>query len=176
MGQDGALLMQEGRLTLDASLCWVDTWALEELASEIDRTLKVPRERVDDARIPLLAERLIALYRGPFLAGDSDEPWQIVLRERLRARFVRAIGDISRHWQRAGQWDRAVDCLQRSLEADSLAEGFYRHLMLCYSELGRSAEAIDIYERCRRTLAAVLSVEPSPETTTLYQKLLVPAA
>ena len=175
LGQEGALVLQEGRLTLDAGSCWVDTWAFEALASEIDRALKVPRGHADDGRIAQLADRLIALYRGPFLAGDTDEPWQIHLRERLRARFVRTIGDISRHWQQSGDWDRAVDCLQRSLDTDNLAEGFYRHLMLCYRELGRSAEALDIYERCRRTLAAVLSVEPSLETTALYQKLLVPA-
>jgi DNA-binding SARP family transcriptional activator len=176
VGEDRALVLQEGRLTLDSRYCWVDTFAFEQIAADIDRELRTPRERIDDARITQLAERMLALYLGPFMAGDTDESWYVGLRERLRARFVRAMGDVGRHWQQAGHWDRAVDYFQRSLEADGLAEGFYRHLMLCYRELGRSAEAIDVYERCRKTLAAALSVEPSRETTALYQTLLAPAS
>jgi len=82
------------------------------------------------------------------------------------------MGDIGHYWQQADQWARAVDYFQRSLEADNLAEGFYRHLMLCYRQLGRHAEAIDIYQRCRKTFTAVLSAEPSRETTAIYESLL----
>ena len=174
MGADHALILQEGRLTLDPRCCWVDAWAFEQVAADIDRALKVPRERIDAQRIAQLAERLLALYAGPFMAGDSDESWYVGMRERLRSRFMRAMSDIGRYWQQAGEWERAVDYLQRGLDADGLAEGFYRHLMLCYRELGRSAEAIDVYERCRKTLAAALSVQPSRETTALYQTLLMP--
>ena len=99
---------------------------------------------MDDARLTQLADRMLALYARPFMATDMDESWYISPRERLRNKFVRAMGDIGRYWQQTGQWDRAVDYFQRSLEADSLAEGFYRHLMLCYRELGRPAEAIDV--------------------------------
>ena len=172
MGGERALILQEGRLTLDARCCWVDTWAFEQIAADVDRMLKTSRERIDAQRVAQLADRLLALYTGPFMAGDSEEPWFVGMRERLRARFMRTMGDIGRYWQQTGEWERAVDCLQRSLDADGLAEGFYRHLMLCYRELGRSAEAIDVYERCRKTLAAALSVEPSRETTALYQSLL----
>jgi DNA-binding SARP family transcriptional activator len=172
LGSERALTLQEGRLTLDAHSCWVDAWAFEQVAAEIDRALKVPRERIDAQRVAQLAERILTLYAGPFMAGDSDESWYVGMRERLRSRFVRAIGDIGRYWQQSGEWERAVDCFQRSLDADGLAEGFYRHLMLCYRELGRSAEAIDVYERCRKTLAAALSVPPSRETTVLYERLL----
>ena len=174
MGEDRALVLQEGRLTLDARRCWVDTWAFEQAAAETDGVLKAPRDRVDGTRIEQLAEKLLALYSGPFLAGDADEACYVALRERLRSRFVRAMGEIGRYCQHAGEWERAVDYLQRSLDADGLAEGFYRHLMLCYRELGRAAEAIDVYERCRKTLAAVRSVEPSRETTALYETLLAP--
>jgi ATP/maltotriose-dependent transcriptional regulator MalT/DNA-binding SARP family transcriptional activator len=174
MGEDRALVLQEGRLTLDARHCWVDAWAFEQAAAELDRALKAPRGRIDDALVAQLADRLLGLYAGPFMAGDTDEPSYIGLRERLRSRLVRAMSDVGRHWQQAGEWERAIDLFQRSLDADSLAEGFYRHLMLCYRELGRHAEAIDLYERCRRTLAAALSTEPSPETRALYQRLLTP--
>ncbi|MBI4195085.1 MAG: tetratricopeptide repeat protein [Betaproteobacteria bacterium] len=172
LGEDRALVLQEGRLTIDPQYVWVDTWAFEQITAEIDKLLKAARDKVDAARVNLLADRVLALYTGPFMGQDADESWCISLRERMRNRFVRAMGDIGRHWQQAGEWDRAVDYFQRCLEADNLAEGFYRHLMLCYRQLGRQAEAIDIYERCRKTLSAAFSVEPSRETTAIYETLL----
>lgn len=172
LGEDRAVVLQEGRLTLDAHYFWVDTWAFEQTAAEIERAVKVPRDRIEGERVNLLTDRLLALYAGPFMANDEDESWYIGLRERLRNRFVRVMGDVGRHWQQTGQWERAVDYFQRSLEADHLAEGFYRHLMLCYRQLGRHAEGIDIYQRCRKTFAAVLGTDPSPETTAIYEALL----
>jgi LuxR family transcriptional regulator, maltose regulon positive regulatory protein len=172
LGEDRALVLREGRLTLNAQFFWVDTWVFEQTAAEIERVLKAPRDKVDDTKLTLLAERMLALYAGPFIAGDTDESWYISLRDRLRSRFVRTMGDIGHYWQQTGHWKRAVDCFQRSLEADNLAEGFYRHLMLCYRQLGRHAEAIDIYQRCRTTFTAALSVEPSRETTAIYENLL----
>lgn len=174
LGEDRALLLQEGRLTLNGQYFWVDTWAFEQTAAEIERLLKGPRDKVDDIGLTRLADRLLALYTGPFIASDTDEAWYISPRERLRNRFMRSMGDIGHYWQQAGQWDRAIDYFQRSLEADSLAEGFYRHLMLCYRQLGRKAEAIDVYQRCRKTLSAVLSVDPSRETTAIYENLITP--
>ncbi len=77
---------------------------------------------------------------------------------------------IGRFWEEAGQWDRALACYEKCLEADPVAEGFYRHLMVCYQRLERRAEAIEAFNRCRKALAA-LNVEPSAETRALYEKL-----
>jgi DNA-binding SARP family transcriptional activator len=44
--------------------------------------------------------------------------------------------------------------------------------MLCYRQLGRHAEAVDVYDSCRRTLAAERETTPSPETTAIYQSVL----
>jgi DNA-binding SARP family transcriptional activator len=74
--------------------------------------------------------------------------------------------------EQVGRWDEAVVYYQRSLEADPLAEGIYRHLMICYQKLGRRAEALEVYTRCRKTFRAALSVEPSAETKAIYDGLL----
>ncbi|MFQ6022360.1 MAG: bacterial transcriptional activator domain-containing protein [Acidiferrobacterales bacterium] len=58
------------------------------------------------------------------------------------------------------------------LEADNVAEGLYRHLIIFCQQLGRQAEAIKTYNRCRKTLSAVLKVEPAPETKAIYERLL----
>jgi DNA-binding SARP family transcriptional activator len=40
------------------------------------------------------------------------------------------------------------------------------------SALGRRAEAVELYARCRSNLSARLGVEPSVETRQIYDKLL----
>ena len=94
------------------------------------------------------------------------------MRDRLRTRFVRSVGEIARYWQNAGKPESAVDLLERALEADGLAESLYRHLMLCHAQARRQAEAVETFNRCRKALAAALKVEPSAETRALYEKIL----
>ena len=60
---------------------------------------------------------------------------------------------------------------EKGLGADPLAEEFYRHLMTCYQAMDLRAEAIAVYRRCEKTLAAGLGVPPAAKTFALYQKL-----
>ncbi|NVM20383.1 MAG: hypothetical protein HWN68_01200 [Desulfobacterales bacterium] len=57
------------------------------------------------------------------------------------------------------------------MEADDLAGEFYRRLVACHQRLGR-AEALAVYDRCKRTLSAALGVEPSAETEAARKSLL----
>lgn len=61
---------------------------------------------------------------------------------------------------------------QKGLEAEPLAEELYRYLMVCYSIMGRQAEARNAYQCCKETLYAILRIKPSQETEKLLQKLL----
>jgi len=74
--------------------------------------------------------------------------------------------------ERREDGQRAVDRYPRGLEADRLAGGLYRQLMLCCQALGRRAEALEVYRRRRTALASALGVEPSAETTAVYERLL----
>ena len=106
------------------------------------------------------------------MASEGDDPRYVGMRERLRNKFERCVGELARYFEKAGEWDQAVECYTRSLEADELAEAFYRRLMLCYRELGRQAEAVDVYNACKRIFNAELNVEPSPETKAVYARVL----
>ena len=79
--------------------------------------------------------------------------------------------DVGHWWEEHGHADKALELYYRGLEADELAEGIYRRLMLCFQQTGRQAEAIDTYNRCCRTLKAQLSTAPSKETQDLYASL-----
>jgi ATP/maltotriose-dependent transcriptional regulator MalT/DNA-binding SARP family transcriptional activator len=154
MGMDHALAHQDGRLSLNPRLCWVDTMAFEHLLGE--------RES---------AGKALALYQGRFL-DESDAPWALSRREALHRRFLEQIGKIADCREEAGEEEKAVEWCQKGLEIDDLAEGLYRRIMAIDLRLGRRAKALALYEHCRQTLSARLGIEPSPATQAIYQKIM----
>ena len=173
LGSERAIQLSDGKLSLDGRLIWVDTWAFEQLITRINQALRpqLGDAAADSTELPDLVAQFMGCYAGPFLGADPEAGWFLPMRDRLRQRFVRTIIDVARHWQAAGTAEQALDLLERAIELDHGSEGIYRCLMECYAGLGRRAEAVDTYGRCRKMLAATLKVEPSPETTALYEKL-----
>lgn len=159
IGGDSAIVRQDGSITLDPRYWWTDVWAFERMiengASSTEPVLSV-------------LEKAVGMYKGPFLDGDGDKQWLISMRERLRSKFLRAAGKVGHEYEESGQWDKAVECYRKAIEADSLAEEFYQHLMTCYQRLGRKAEALAVYNRCRDTLYKVFGLGPSSKTEEIY--------
>lgn len=176
LGEDRALILKDGRLGLDERFVWFDSSALEQACIEVDRCVRCEADgdALDERTARSLARRIIELYQGPFLGDRSEQSWALGTRERLRTRFLRAVGALGHHFEAIGQWRRAADLYERGLESDPLAESLYRHLMQCYEQQGRAAEAIETFNRCRRVLKAELNVEPSDETRDLYSRLAAP--
>jgi len=172
LGEERALVLREGRLTLSDRHCWVDVWALERRIGLAERVGKEGGRGDGGADHVRLLQQAVDLYRGAFLADETKLPWTLSLRERLRSKFLRAVVALGRHRESAGEWEKAVDCCLRGLEVDNLAEEFYRRLMICYGKLGRDAEAHAAYRRCKGVLFDLMGVPPSPETETLFRSLM----
>ena len=73
--------------------------------------------------------------------------------------------------EQKGLYEEAIAFHPRGLETDPLSEGLYRCLMACHHRLGRRAEALAVYERCRKTLSLLQGIDPSRETEALYQRI-----
>ena len=131
LGEDKAIILREGRLTLDDRYCWVDTWALEQVLTEINNLFGGSGTDIKPETVTNLADKALALYEGPFMDREADQSWYLSARERLRNKFLRAVGELARYWEETGQRERAVEYYQKGLEADNVAEGLYRHLMIC---------------------------------------------
>jgi LuxR family maltose regulon positive regulatory protein len=162
LGAPGAVVMAGGKLTLDRRQVWVDMWAFEsELRAGIadDRT---PAERL---------ARLRELYAGHFLAQEVEKTWAIEKRQILRERFVRAIGDFARSYEKHGLWQDAARVYQIGIEVNSLAEEFHRGLIVCHRELGDHGAAVQAYRRCSELLLKRLGVQPSSKTLALYRSV-----
>jgi DNA-binding response OmpR family regulator len=160
---DDVLPLSEGKLSLDRTKCWVDVWAFDELVGRVERAAHHPDDPVQ-ADPAETARELLRLYAGHFIEKESQEPWAVAARDRLRAKFVRAVGTLGGRLEERKAWDQAAALYARALELDNLAEGLYRRLMIAYRELGENAEALQVYRRCRDMLSIVLSVAPSADT------------
>jgi DNA-binding SARP family transcriptional activator len=168
---DRAVVMSNGRITLNPLLCWVDAWAFDEICGEVEPLQKRKAADKDQSNMIRLAEKAIALYHGGFLPSDAGEPWAISKREHLRGRFINIVDRLGGFLEESGDWLGAAECYHKGLETDDLAEELYRRLMVCHQKLGKRAEALALYKRCRLTLAAVLGVAPCTETVALFKEI-----
>jgi two-component SAPR family response regulator len=153
-------VLTQGRVQLNRSLVWVDAFALEAVADESYD----PPPPVEQVR------RLLQLYRGPLLAGES-EPWTLAPRERLRGAFLRRVAQLSDLLQASHHYEALVDLNHRVLDVEPLAEEVYRRLMQSLIAQDRHAEARRVYQRCEEALSRNLSVPPSLSTQQLYARL-----
>lgn len=118
-----------------------------------------------------LTQSATAMYKGHFLVSEAEQPWMISPRERLRTTYLRSVQSVGSYWETAGAPERAAACYEKALEVDDLAEHFYQRLIICHLRLGRQAQAIEVYRRCRSVLNARLEIEPSSETRSLLDEL-----
>src|SRR5205807_8474366 len=92
LGHGDALILSEGRVTLNDQLVWVDAWAVEErLANHGKRRLAE-------------LEPALAGYRGHFLVEEGDEPWVVSTRDRLAAKYRSEIRRAAGDCERSGNW------------------------------------------------------------------------
>lgn len=152
-----------GCVSLNRDRVWVDTGAFERAFGDAKAAEGANNE--DSMR------RAIDYYRGSFLSDDTSEPWTVSLRERLRSRFIAGLSGLALRYEQGDQIDAAISLYRRGIEADELAEDFYRGLMRCYRAREERAEALAVYRRMKQILSVTLGIGPSPATEQLAEEL-----
>jgi LuxR family maltose regulon positive regulatory protein len=157
---DPCIRLRGGMMSLNPEYCWLDVWELERLLAQSE-----------DAMLSgTTIRRTLDLYRGPFLRGD-ESPSVLVQRERLDSKFLRMVMRFGQVLESRAEYQVAIDCYRRAIEANPLAEELYRRLMHCHYELKQPAEALAVYMRCCKALKSVLGIEPTLQTMSLYRKI-----
>jgi DNA-binding SARP family transcriptional activator len=170
---ENALRVQDGKLELSGRDVWVDAWVFERLIGAIGR-LEAAAGLETHHQASSLMERVFRLYTGHFLLGE-DAPWAILPRERLRSKLVRGVSMLGHRMARQQLLDARISLYLRAVELEPLAEELHLRLMESYQALGRTAEALDAYRRCRDILLSQLAVGPSAATRKLYRSIRNPS-
>jgi SARP family transcriptional regulator, regulator of embCAB operon len=71
-----------------------------------------------------------------------------------------------------GEGPLAVTIAKQAVELEPYRESGYRVLMRAHATAGNCAEALWVYEKCKRVLADDLGVDPSPETKAVHRDVL----
>jgi DNA-binding SARP family transcriptional activator len=122
-------------------------------------------------------EAAVALYRDDFFKGanvrnaPAFDEWASAERERLRQLAMQVFYDLAVHASARRSYTLAIDYLRRLLALDPWREDAYRQLMLLLAQSGQREAALLQYERCRRVLDEELGVEPSAETTQIFEQI-----
>jgi DNA-binding SARP family transcriptional activator len=113
-----------------------------------------------------------ALYAGDFMSDEPYEDWPVARREEARDAYLDLLDRLSRHYAAVGQDDLCIAYCHKLLDIDNVREDIHRRLMRLFAGRGERSRALRQYQRCVAALRAELDVDPLPETTDLYVKIL----
>ena len=103
IGDDRAVVLRHGRLSIARDLCRVDLDALDEVFIDIE-ALYGPHTSADTA--VALAAKVLDVYQGPFMDGEAQAEF-VTVRERVRNRVLGALDQLARVCESAGAPQRA---------------------------------------------------------------------
>ncbi len=157
------ILFKSDKLILNPeAIVWVDVAEFERLI-QLGRQQPNPLPHFEAAR---------ALYQGDFLPEDLYEDWASSHRHSHRATYCALVLQMAQLYARSRAYHEAISCLQDLLRVDPTYEESYRELMRLYTQIGQRHQALQLYQQVRQTLRRELEVEPSAETTALYQAIV----
>lgn len=171
----GELPVHGGRLNISfqpSNDIWIDVNAFRELLKTADTNA--------NAITPEIATRLqqaVDLYRGELLAGfevdeaPDFESWLQQQRIALHAMATDALSRLSAYYSSHHYLPEAIAATRRLLELEPWHEAGHRQMMLLLALSGQRDAALNHYQHCRQVLAAELSLDPEPETTTLMESI-----
>jgi predicted ATPase/DNA-binding SARP family transcriptional activator len=171
------LTAQDGQRTVPLLLTGRQTVHLNP-AADVQLDLARFAELLTPPPTPAHLTRAVALYRGDFICDfclpDSAEfeKWSAARRNELRRRVLGALETLTTIHIEQRNYAQAQAAAQRGIEIDALRESAYRQLMRALALDGQREAALDQYQLCHQRLQAALGVEPSAQTTALYEQLL----
>jgi len=154
------------KLSLPAG-SWIDVDAAREALERAEAELAVG----DFMEAKAQGATAAALARRVFLPGEEG-PWVEEKRRDLNEVLLRAVECQRDASFGAGEFAEAVRNAEGVTRLEPFRESGYRRLMEAHAAAGNPAEALRVYERCRRFLADELGAYPSPETEAIYLDVL----
>ncbi|MEV6006085.1 BTAD domain-containing putative transcriptional regulator [Streptomyces sp. NPDC051976] len=139
---------------------------------EFDRERRLAERYTAPSETALALRRALACWRGGALVDVSSRVLELDaarLNEKRAATHKRCLSielDLGRHRE-------VIEELTALLREHPYDEQLAEHLMVALYRCRRQGEALQVYERLRRTLAGELGVDPTPPIQALHRRILV---
>ncbi|MBI4000704.1 MAG: hypothetical protein HY348_02845 [Nitrospira defluvii] len=172
LGVENVIQWQDGKVSLNGELCWVDALSFDALVKQADTRAATAGSNKHVQH----DSRAAALYTGPFLGLEDCPSWAVPYRDRLRDRYVTLILRHCDELNRKDKTTEVVHCLEQAIEVDPVAEPLYQRLIPILASNGRQTEAAALYHRCRKAVAAHLGSPPSADLERAYAALRKPTS
>lgn len=148
------------------------TWEVDVL--DFSRLIEEGKALANRGELGAAADALTAawrLYRGPFLLGHYDA-WAAARREVYQRQYLDLLRDLGSLYLRLERHEEAMDAFRSVLLEDPLNEKIHLTVMGLYAAQGRRDLVRRQYDRLCSLLLDELGVEPMPDTTQEYHRLI----
>ncbi len=144
------------------------------IRTDVDEFLRCYQaERQTSEERVALYEKACRLYTGPFLPEDMYADWSFLQREQLNQTYLAMCRVLADYYLKTKCYDDATKWATAVLQVNHCDEEAHRQLIQVYAAQGHRSEALQQYRRCECLLREELGVAPLPETTHVFQKLLI---
>ena len=113
-----------------------------------------------------------SLYQGDFLDEDLYEDWPKARRTHLQSTYLEIANRLTCYYLQMGMHPPAVALCRKVIAMDACNEDAHRQLICCYLAQGQRHLALRQFLMCLTALNEELNLAPSPETQTLYQRII----
>jgi predicted ATPase/DNA-binding SARP family transcriptional activator len=166
------------RTTLGAELITAEIsgYRLNVTADDVDalrfEALRVRAAHAPDAAAAGLLDAALALWRGQAYAEFADRDFASAEAARLNERRAAAVEDYADLSLRAGRATDAIAHLEALRASEPWRDRCVQLLMRALWGSGRATEALQVYDRHRRGLAAEFGLDPAPALQDLQARIL----
>jgi DNA-binding SARP family transcriptional activator len=140
---------------------WVDVEEFERLATRALRS-----------GIASDYEEALRVYGGDLLGEDRYADWCAQKRTHLRAVRERLLMELGRVYTTLHEHERAITPFETLVAVSPSNEDAHRALMTLYALVGRRAQALAQFQRCRDAVRTELDTEPDEATVHLHRRIL----
>ncbi len=129
-----AVLVNDGRISLNPNCCWIDVLAFDTTLNELDDVLL---HNTDDALLVKLSNRLLHVYQGPFLK-HIDSAMVIVKQDQLQNKIIRLLNRLTLYHEKRQEHSRICWLLEQGLERIPHLETDYQGLISYHQQIANA--------------------------------------
>ena len=166
LGGAAPVLQVDGGLRLNATAgVSVDMGLFEALATTGDQQARAG----DTVAAAAAYQHAVQLYHGDLCV--APDPYAVVERERLRARYLSLLASLATSAYAARDDAACLAYAQRMLAHEPCREDAHRLVMRCHVRRGERAQALHHYGVCVDLLRAAYATAPEPATVALFEQV-----